>query len=176
LLAVVCTPKTRSLLVNNLDRAAPGSAYSQTRLPCQAPLGQGAQIRHRTLICPTHIHAALQRNPLAIIVIHTPSWPDDPRNSQCHLQIHAIRRTHRPMGRRPLCIKIGDKMFASIGSMGGAVAVKCATVQDALHLEDMFGWPRHRIFTARWCLCPWIRARQSCAIALKSRTLSSAPR
>jgi hypothetical protein len=72
--------------------------------------------------------------------------------------------------------KIGGKMFASIGSMGGGVAVKCATVQDALHLEDMFGWPRHRIFTARWCLCPWIRARQSCAIALKSRTLSSAPR
>jgi predicted DNA-binding protein (MmcQ/YjbR family) len=50
--------------------------------------------------------------------------------------------------------KIGGKMFASIGSMGGGVAVKCATVQDILHLEDMFGWPRAPYFHRSWVFVP----------------------
>jgi predicted DNA-binding protein (MmcQ/YjbR family) len=50
--------------------------------------------------------------------------------------------------------KIGGKMFASIGSMGIGVAVKCATVQDALHLEDMFGWPKAPYFHRSWVFVP----------------------
>jgi predicted DNA-binding protein (MmcQ/YjbR family) len=50
--------------------------------------------------------------------------------------------------------KIGGKMFASIGAMGGGVAVKCATVQDALHLEDMFGWPKAPYFHRSWVFVP----------------------
>jgi predicted DNA-binding protein (MmcQ/YjbR family) len=50
--------------------------------------------------------------------------------------------------------KIGGKMFASIGAMGGGVAVKCATVQDALHLEDMFGWPKALYFHRSWVFVP----------------------
>ena len=38
--------------------------------------------------------------------------------------------------------KVGGKMFASIGVKGDGVAVKCASIDEALHLEDMFGWPK----------------------------------
>ena len=50
--------------------------------------------------------------------------------------------------------KVGGKMFASIGSMGAGVAVKCATVQDALHLEDIHGWPKAPYFHRSWVLLP----------------------
>ena len=50
--------------------------------------------------------------------------------------------------------KVGGKMFASIGSMGGGVAVKCASVQDAMQLEDMFGWPKAPYFHRSWVLLP----------------------
>jgi predicted DNA-binding protein (MmcQ/YjbR family) len=51
-----------------------------------------------------------------------------------------------PWGGGHVAWKIGGKMFASIGAMGGGVAVKCAKVQDALHLEDIFGWPKAPYF------------------------------
>lgn len=50
--------------------------------------------------------------------------------------------------------KIGGKMFASIGTMGGGVALKCASVDDALHLEDMFGWPKAPYFHRSWVSVP----------------------
>ncbi|MGJ8610281.1 MAG: MmcQ/YjbR family DNA-binding protein [Octadecabacter sp.] len=50
--------------------------------------------------------------------------------------------------------KIGGKMFASIGTQGTGVAVKCATIDDALHLEDMFGWPKAPYFHRSWVHIP----------------------
>ena len=34
------------------------------------------------------------------------------------------------------------------------VAVKCASIDDALHLEDMFGWPKAPYFHRSWVLVP----------------------
>ena len=51
--------------------------------------------------------------------------------------------------------KIGGKMFASIGAVTQGVAVKCATIDDALHLEDLFGWPKAPYFHRSWVLVPW---------------------
>lgn len=51
--------------------------------------------------------------------------------------------------------KIGGKMFASMGAMTQGVAVKCASIDDALHLEDMFGWPKAPYFHRSWVLIPW---------------------
>lgn len=50
--------------------------------------------------------------------------------------------------------KVGGKMFANIGARGEGVAVKCATVQDALHLEDLFGWPKAPYFHRSWVHIP----------------------
>ncbi|MGJ8624709.1 MAG: MmcQ/YjbR family DNA-binding protein [Yoonia sp.] len=50
--------------------------------------------------------------------------------------------------------KIGGKMFASIGTQGTGVAVKCASIDDALHLEDMFGWPKAPYFHRSWVHIP----------------------
>ncbi|MEL6957557.1 MAG: MmcQ/YjbR family DNA-binding protein [Pseudomonadota bacterium] len=50
--------------------------------------------------------------------------------------------------------KIGGKMFACIGTQGGGVAVKCASIEEALHLEDMFGWPKAPYFHRSWVLVP----------------------
>lgn len=46
-------------------------------------------------------------------------------------------------------------MFASMGAMTQGVAVKCASIDDALHLEDMFGWPKAPYFHRSWVLIPW---------------------
>ena len=45
-------------------------------------------------------------------------------------------------------------MFASIGAITQGVAVKCATVQDALNLEDLHGWPKAPYFHRSWVLLP----------------------
>lgn len=50
--------------------------------------------------------------------------------------------------------KIGGKMFASIGTQGSGVAVKCASIDDALHLEDLFGWPKAPYFHRSWVYIP----------------------
>ncbi len=50
--------------------------------------------------------------------------------------------------------KIGGKMFASIGTLGGGVALKCASIDEALHLEDMFGWPKAPYFHRSWVFVP----------------------
>ncbi|MBU2993409.1 MmcQ/YjbR family DNA-binding protein [Octadecabacter sp. 1_MG-2023] len=50
--------------------------------------------------------------------------------------------------------KIGGKMFASIGARGDGVAVKCASVEEALHLEDLFGWPKAPYFHRSWAFLP----------------------
>lgn len=51
--------------------------------------------------------------------------------------------------------KVGGKMFANIGALGGGVSVKCATIDDALHLEDLFGWPKAPYFHRSWVLVPF---------------------
>lgn len=50
--------------------------------------------------------------------------------------------------------KIGGKMFASIGTMQTGVAVKCASIEQALHLEDLFGWPKAPYFHRSWVHIP----------------------
>ena len=50
--------------------------------------------------------------------------------------------------------KVGGKMFASIGALGDGVAVKCASAQDAMQLEDMFGWPKAPYFHRSWVHLP----------------------
>ena len=50
--------------------------------------------------------------------------------------------------------KVGGKMFASIGARGDGVAVKCANIEDAVHLEDMFGWPKAPYFHRSWVYIP----------------------
>ncbi len=50
--------------------------------------------------------------------------------------------------------KVGGKMFASIGARGDGVAVKCASIEEALHLEDMFGWPKAPYFHRSWVHLP----------------------
>ena len=51
--------------------------------------------------------------------------------------------------------KIGGKMFVSIGAVTEGVAVKCPSIDDALHLEDLFGWPKAPYFHRSWVLVPW---------------------
>lgn len=55
--------------------------------------------------------------------------------------------------------KVGGKMFASIGSMGDGVAVKCVSVDEALHLQDLFGWPKAPYFHRSWVHIPLDTAR-----------------
>lgn len=50
--------------------------------------------------------------------------------------------------------KVGGKMFATIGARGDGVAVKCATIEDALQLEDIFGWPKAPYFHRSWVHIP----------------------
>ena len=50
--------------------------------------------------------------------------------------------------------KVGGKMFASIGARSDGVAVKCASVEGAQHLEDLFGWPKAPYFHRSWVLIP----------------------
>ena len=51
--------------------------------------------------------------------------------------------------------KVGGKMFACIGSVTPGVAVKCASVEDALHLEDILGWPKAPYFHRSWVQIPF---------------------
>ena len=51
--------------------------------------------------------------------------------------------------------KVGGKMFASIGAVTPGVAVKCASIDEALHLEDLFGWPKAPYFHRSWVLIPF---------------------
>lgn len=51
--------------------------------------------------------------------------------------------------------KIGGKIFATIGAVTPGVAVKCASVDEAHHLEDMFGWPKAPYFHRSWVLIPF---------------------
>ena len=51
--------------------------------------------------------------------------------------------------------KIGGKMFACIGAMDQGVAVKTASIDEALHLQDLFGWDKAPYFHRSWVLIPW---------------------
>jgi len=51
--------------------------------------------------------------------------------------------------------KVGDKMFANIGSMKKGVALKTASVEDAHRLEDMFGWPKAPYMHRSWVQVPF---------------------
>ena len=55
--------------------------------------------------------------------------------------------------------KVGGKMFTCIGARGDGVAVKCASIDDALHLEYLFGWPKAPYFHRSWVLMPLDTAR-----------------
>ncbi|GGL74957.1 MmcQ/YjbR family DNA-binding protein [Wenxinia marina] len=46
--------------------------------------------------------------------------------------------------------KVGGKMFACIGAVNEAVAVKCGSVEEAEHLNDLFGWPKAKYFHRSW--------------------------
>lgn len=50
--------------------------------------------------------------------------------------------------------KVGGKLFATIGARGDGVAVKCASIEQAQHLEDMFGWPKAPYFHRSWVHIP----------------------
>lgn len=76
----------------------------------------------------------------------------DTVNAICATFPHATRSD--PWGGGHDAWKIGSKMFANIGSMGGGVAVKCASIDDALHLEDLFGWPKAPYFHRSWVHVP----------------------
>lgn len=45
-------------------------------------------------------------------------------------------------------------MFACIGMKGDGVSLKCASIDEALHLEDLFGWPKAPYFHRSWVLVP----------------------
>lgn len=50
--------------------------------------------------------------------------------------------------------KIGGKIFAALPNGANGIALKCGDVQTALHLEDMFGWPKAPYFHRSWVLVP----------------------
>ncbi|SHI29532.1 MmcQ/YjbR family DNA-binding protein [Wenxinia saemankumensis] len=50
--------------------------------------------------------------------------------------------------------KVGGKLFAVIGAAGAAVAVKCASVDEAEHLMDLFGWRKAAYFHRSWVEMP----------------------
>lgn len=50
--------------------------------------------------------------------------------------------------------KVGGKVFATIGVKGDGLAVKCASVDEALRLEDLFGWPKAPYFHRSWVHVP----------------------
>lgn len=50
--------------------------------------------------------------------------------------------------------KVGGKVFATVGAVSPGVAVKCASVDEALHLDDLFGWPKAPYFHRSWVLIP----------------------
>ena len=51
--------------------------------------------------------------------------------------------------------KVGGKMFACIGAINPGVSVKCESIDEALHLEDMFGWPKAPYFHRSWVQVPF---------------------
>ncbi|SLN14522.1 MmcQ/YjbR family DNA-binding protein [Pseudooctadecabacter jejudonensis] len=50
--------------------------------------------------------------------------------------------------------KVGGKVFAAIGAKGDGLSVKCASVEDAQHLQDLFGWPKAPYFHRSWVHVP----------------------
>lgn len=50
--------------------------------------------------------------------------------------------------------KVGGKMFACIGAMNNGVAVKCASIDEAEHLMDLFGWRKAPYFHRSWVEVP----------------------
>ncbi len=50
--------------------------------------------------------------------------------------------------------KVGDKLFATIGARGDGVSVKCASIEQAEHLKDLFGWPKAPYFHRSWVIMP----------------------
>ncbi len=50
--------------------------------------------------------------------------------------------------------KVGGKVFATIGAKGDGLAVKCASIDEALHLQDLFGWPKAPYFHRSWVHIP----------------------
>ncbi len=50
--------------------------------------------------------------------------------------------------------KVGGRMFACIGAATPGVAVKCASIDEALHLQDLFGWPKAPYIHRSWVLIP----------------------
>ena len=51
--------------------------------------------------------------------------------------------------------KVGGRMFACIGATQEGVAVKCGNIGEALHLEDLLGWPKAPYFHRSWVLIPF---------------------
>ncbi|MCF2872846.1 MmcQ/YjbR family DNA-binding protein [Octadecabacter sp. G9-8] len=51
--------------------------------------------------------------------------------------------------------KIAGKMFANIGSMGHGISLKTASVEQAHHLQDMFGWPKAPYMHRSWVQVPF---------------------
>lgn len=50
--------------------------------------------------------------------------------------------------------KVGGKMFACVGALNEAVAVKCPSVDEAEHLRDLFGWRKAPYFHGSWVEIP----------------------
>ncbi|KPP89398.1 MAG: hypothetical protein HLUCCA08_18455 [Rhodobacteraceae bacterium HLUCCA08] len=50
--------------------------------------------------------------------------------------------------------KVGGKVFATVGQVTPGVAVKCASVEEAEHLQDLFGWPKAPYFHRSWVQVP----------------------
>jgi len=50
--------------------------------------------------------------------------------------------------------KVGGKIFATVGAKADGVALKCRSVEEALHLEDLFGWPKAPYFHRSWVHVP----------------------
>jgi predicted DNA-binding protein (MmcQ/YjbR family) len=69
--------------------------------------------------------------------------------------------------------KVGGKVFASAGFSTPGVALKCAGIDEALHLEDLFGWPKAPYFHRSWVLVPFDTAEDELAhrVAKSYRTV-----
>lgn len=50
--------------------------------------------------------------------------------------------------------KVGGKVFATIGVKGDGMALKCRSIEDAQHLQDLFGWPKAPYFHRSWVHVP----------------------
>lgn len=73
-------------------------------------------------------------------------------NAICETLPSAVQED--PWGGGHTAWKIGGKMFASVGTRGDGLAVKSASVEEALHLQDLFGWPKAPYFHRSWVFLP----------------------